>query len=322
MPISDSDAVKFGLLVKYAEDTYDDTNHNFNFVKLKNWVEGAGWEIIAYLQATDTDPDTKDSTLCLFGFLAQNIADRTAHVAAIRGTKGKVEWKIDEEFALIRYGTDEYAQVENGFWSIYDSMNLVTADGKKTVLGKAAPTIADKVGAGQVTVAGHSLGSAIATYLSLDLVGTLEERVSAVLFALPRPGNSAFAALYDLKLQERYRLINYLCDAVPYLPYDAPLLFLQYSTLPRQTLITPFSSQAQLEPKSIGDNHMITSYCAMLDYQGTMANDKEGDVPGGCVVGPHQPLSEADALFVGSLLCTPDRAQRVDKLNKQYGSAS
>ncbi len=78
--------------------------------------------------------------------------------------------------------------VEHGFWGIYASMQMTAVDGT-LINPDAAAGIAALVGAGSVTVTGHSLGSALASYLSFDLASRLGDRIGAYLFASPRTGN-------------------------------------------------------------------------------------------------------------------------------------
>src|SRR5208282_200633 len=77
----------------------------------------------------------------------------------------------------------------------YTSMQLISTAGAPP--GALAPAIADAAGAaGTATVVRHSLGAALATYLTLDLArGGLSGRVSACLFASPHTGNQAFIDL-------------------------------------------------------------------------------------------------------------------------------
>lgn len=298
MPISDFDAVKFGLLVMYAEDMYVAGQR---LPRDEPRIQQAGWQVIAYLTAQDSIlPKRKElepraskkirlGEVVFYGFLARRNDDPNAYVAAIRGTSGLAEWIIDAEFFPISYRDQPEAKVEEGFWGIYDSMNLVMLDGH-TVIGKAAEAIAATVGAaGHVTVAGHSLGSALATYLSLETAQRLGARASAVLFASPRTGNATFAGLYDRTLDDRYRLFNYVLDVVPYVPFDLPLQHIQYSTLGKPTIIDPLTSQADVRV-DIGCDHHLICYCAMLAYQYTKATAKtpEDEALFRCVIGPRE----------------------------------
>ena len=134
-----------------------------------------------------------------------------------------------------------------------------------------APTIATAAGAaGPVTVVGHSLGAALATYLALDLArGGLGTRVSACLFASPHTGNQAFVELFDKTITD-YRLFNYILDVVPRVP-----LGLGYSPLPRRTVIQPATAEANIRV-TIECNHHVICYCAMLDYEGNHAGHNPG----------------------------------------------
>jgi triacylglycerol lipase len=296
MPIADLDAVKFGLLAMYAEDMYASGQ---TIPNNEPRIAQAGWEIVAWLTARDSILPTRAQlpqgakkqlelgAVVFYGFLARKADDPSAYVAAVRGTAGLVEWIIDAEFVQIRYRDQPDAKVEQGFWGIYDSMDLVHLDG--TVIGKAAEKIAEVVGGGHVTVTGHSLGSALATYLSLEVAQRLGERAAAVLFASPRAGNAAFAALYDHALQDRYRLFNYVLDMVPYVPFDLPLHNIHYATLGKPTIIDPMTSQAEVQV-DIFCNHHVICYCAMLAYEYTKATAKSHDDAKlfKCVIGPRK----------------------------------
>jgi hypothetical protein len=209
---------------------------------------------------------TLGRTVC-YGYLAKR--GTGDFVAAIRGTDGLVEWIEDGEFPLFPYKphlalpTEQGpVSVEQGFWVIYAGVKLLTPE--SVSLGSLAPAIAQAVGTtGTVTVAGHSLGAALATYLTLDLARDgLSSRVSACLFASPRTGDKAFVDLFDRTVTD-YRLFNYLLDVVPRVP-----LGLGYQPLPRRTVIQPATADANIRV-DIACNHHVICYCAMLDYEGT-----------------------------------------------------
>ena len=153
--------------------------------------------------------------------------------------------------------------------------------------------------AGPVTVVGHSLGSALATYLTLDLARAgLSARVSACLFASPHPGDQAFVALFDQTIAD-YRLFNYILDIVPRVPPG-----LGYAALPRRTVIRPSTAEAAIR-FDIGCNHHVICYCAMLDYEETM--NATNPVPPGeegskaCILGPETGESTIAKEIVGFL---------------------
>ena len=84
MPISDAEAVKFGLLVIYAEDMYVPGKTKPN---PEPRIAQAGWEAIAYLTAKDALMPKRKSLLAgqkklmgvgdvvFYGFLARNVTD-------------------------------------------------------------------------------------------------------------------------------------------------------------------------------------------------------------------------------------------------------
>ena len=296
MPISDSEAVKFGFLVMYAEDMYTEGT---KIPAIDPRIKEAGWEVIAYLTAQDAILPKRSSLLpgqkqiielgvvVFYGFLARKSADPNEYAIAVRGTAGIAEWIIDAEFLPIANPREPGTTVEKGFWDIYESMDLISLDGK-VINDDAAKGIAAMVGGtGRVVVAGHSLGAALATYLSLETAKLLGPRLSACLFASPRTGDAAWAALYDKTVSD-YRLFNYVLDVVPYVPFDLPP-DIQYSTLSKATVIQPSTAQADVRLDLSCDHHLIC-YCAMLDYADTKASPMRpiDQQSWACVIGPTQ----------------------------------
>ena len=305
MPISDKEAVQYGLLVMYAEDMYVPGRTKPAYDER---IDHAGWQPVAYLTAKDALLAKESITAKLrrwlgipvkekrvlafgdtvfYGFLAQNKADKSRFAVAVRGTEGFAEWIIDADFAPYNNPREPGTKVERGFWGIYESMDLRGLDGITIIDKNAASGIAKTVGNGKVTNAGHSLGSALATYLSLETALLLKKKVTACLFASPRTGDAAWAALYDKTVGD-YRLFNYILDVVPQVPFDAPP-DIQYSTLRRETVIQPATAQADIRV-GIGCNHHVICYCAMLDYAMTAKSPRnQADrSTWACVLGPQR----------------------------------
>jgi hypothetical protein len=292
MPISDQDAVDYGFLVAFAEGMYVQGSST---PRDEPRIAAAGWDVVGHFLAFDSvlpDPSVlppgaantlKLGQTVFYGFLAQKRADKTRYAAAIRGTSGFAEWVIDADFVPRDAPSVPGAKVEQGFFNIYDSMTLVGLTGIQ-VDAKAADGIAQVVSQGTVTVCGHSLGSALATYLSFDVAGMLKERASACLFASPRTGDNTFAAAYAAEVSN-YRLTNYLLDVVPYVPIDAPPAF-QYSTLPGAQILLPSTAQAEIK-FDIRCNHNLICYCAMIDYADTKKRASAEDIEAWrCILGP------------------------------------
>jgi triacylglycerol lipase len=270
MALSDKEATALGLLAMYAEDMYTVGSLN---PPADPRIAAAGWAIEGYLTAHDAIFPPKGAaqqrlsvsptSRVFFGFLAKSNVDPSSHVAVVRGTDGMVEWIIDAEFLLIRHPRHPTVQVEQGFWNIYQTMSLADPQTGATTYQNAAEGVANTVGAGTVVVVGHSLGSALATYFTDDLAERLSSRASGCLFASPRTGDAAWAALFASEVTGGYRLINYLLDIVTHVPT------LLYTTLPNPTVIQPATAQAAIR-LDIFCNHHIICYCAMIDYADTI----------------------------------------------------
>jgi triacylglycerol lipase len=292
MPISDQDAVDYGFLVAFAEGMYvpgSITPHD------EPRIAAAGWDVVGHFLAFDSvlpDPSALPTgvpatiqlgQIVFYGFLARNHADPTRYAAAIRGTSGFAEWAIDADFLPLALPAPAGATVERGFWSIYASMTLVGLDGAQIGAG-AADGIARAVGEATVTVCGHSLGSALATYLSFDVAKLMGARASACLFASPRTGDLAWTTAYAAAVAN-CRLTNYLLDVVPYVPFNAPPAF-QYSTLPGAKILLPSTAQAEVK-FDIRCNHNLICYCAMIDYADTKKRASAQDIEAWrCILGP------------------------------------
>jgi triacylglycerol lipase len=289
MPITNTVAVTYGLLVMQAMDIYRAAPGS-----LTPPAPGlsAGWTIVAYITGDDAllrkgPLQSTGRTVC-YGFLAQDAAGDL--VAAVRGTDGFVEWVEDGEFLPIPYAPQTAlpagqpaTSVELGFWTLYASTQLISREGKP--LGALAPAIVKAAGANAtVMVVGHSLGSALATHLTLDLArGGLGARVSACLFASPHTGNDAFVSLFDQAVAD-YRLFNYILDVVPRVPLGP-----DYAPLPKRTVLRPETAEANIR-FNLGCNHHVICYCAMLDYEGTQSAttpvpaEEKGSAA--CILGP------------------------------------
>jgi triacylglycerol lipase len=244
VPITDSQSASFGLLAMYAEDMYSAAVGSLN-PSADPRIAAAGWTIVGYLTAQDALIPAKgaprrtlrvdQANRVFFGFVARNKADPTSYIAAVRGTEGIVEWVIDAEFLLIPHPRHAGVQVEQGFWSIYQTLSLADPASGVTTHQNAAEGVAKLVGADKITVTGHSLGSALATYFTEDLAERLGPRTSACLFASPRTGDGAWVNTFNTSVKD-CRLFNYILDIVTHVPT------LGYATLPNTTLIQPLDS--------------------------------------------------------------------------------
>jgi triacylglycerol lipase len=181
----------------------------------------------------------------------------------VRDTELRIEWLDDVRIGADGITLDNCVKAEawTGFYSIYNSMMLVR-DGSRML---AAEGIAKAVGGATITVVGHSLGAALATYLTYDLarpdIGKLGNNVSGWFFASPKPANRVFADRFATVVS-MYSVVNWQRDLVPTLPPHplVPLNNINNSVL----ILTPANTVTQ--PKDTPTcNHHAICYAQMLD---------------------------------------------------------
>lgn len=219
----------------------------------------ADWQLRGYLVGEDIfrashGPLLPVTERVCYGLLLESTTRPDEFVVAVRGTYGLLEWAEDGEFASCPHPLGGH--VECGFWGVYERLRLRLPDGsEKTPMSG----IADVVGAGMVTVVGHSLGAALATYLTLDLAEIPKLRVRGRFFASPRPGDTDFAKLFDSTVAD-YLAYAYALDVVPHVPFG-----LGYTPLPKLLTLTPANAQARI---GFGPQcaHHLVGYLAMIDY--------------------------------------------------------
>lgn len=270
MRLNDPQAAQYALLVMSAEDMYQalPPNGKGNLTPpIDPRILAAGWGVVGFIRGDDALLDTQNLGLgqtLFYGFLARSNADPTQYVAVVRGTDNEMEWLEDIEFFPIPAPAPAPGSVENGFYSIYYSMTYAPIAGGASQ--PVAPGIAAAVGPNKVTVVGHSLGSAIGTFLALDLAVQcgLKVRASACLIASPRPGDINFAQYFDRNVLS-YQVYNYSLDLIPKLPPGIITLSLGYVPLPKALEFQPQDAQARIRNSPTGNHHAVC-YAAMLDY--------------------------------------------------------
>jgi predicted lipase len=208
-------ALQAGKLLQHA---YDDDN-------LPNY-DGKTYEGFNVLQtiysddlATDISPNIDPvRDVVSIGYVAQSIASPDEYVIAVRGTEGTLEWVQDAKFLPRPFSAVPGAGLtEDGFTDMYDAFR-VGVDPKSARL---TPTLTSLLGnsASKLTICGHSLGSALATMLALDVaVNTPYKQPRLITFASPRVGDPHFANYFNAVVPECYRIANRI-DVVAHLPW-------------------------------------------------------------------------------------------------------
>jgi triacylglycerol lipase len=256
--LTTTQAAELGLLVNYAMDQY--LADPKSLAPTPDPRLSPKWRVLGYITATDClfragQTAALGDTVC-YGYLAQVVDKPDVYVAAIRGTNGILEWIEDAQFLSVPHPAG--GTVEQGFYGVYRSMQYRPIGGD---ILPAARGISNAVGKGELIVLGHSLGAALATYLTFDLAhpGKLGPRVQGSFYASPRPGDATFAKAFDERVQT-YSLWNYELDAVPRVPFGPDC-----ADLPKVNWIETSNAQARIR-FDLDCHHHILCYAAMLDY--------------------------------------------------------
>jgi triacylglycerol lipase len=213
----------------------------------------AGWTLVTELTAIDrvahkTEPE-------FFGLVVQSAADNSVLIA-IRGTDTLLEWLIDAEFTPRAFqGAPSAGLVEDGFASVYATLTCVRTGNDVLSLVKQLPA------GTKLTIAGHSLGAAVATLVAVDIAAN-DPGVDLTLYtyAPPRIGDTAFVTFFDAHVPMNFRIVN-RPDIVPHLPplYD-----------PAGNEIDVDSTAYPVVAHSLACYHTLTTYLWLLDQKSSL----------------------------------------------------
>lgn len=248
--------VDYAVLVLAAEDMYAAQGAHV----LEPVVDpriSANWDLRGYIIGTDAilrllNGWALGEQRVYYGLLLESRSAPGHFAAAIRGTSGWQEWGEDLE-GMPKMGRWP-GRVESGFQGVYDSFAYKPVDASEIPMIGAISTI---VGSGTLTVAGHSLGSALATYLAYELSSALPGRVSLRIWASPHSGDSGFCAAVAAALPDHahYRNFN---DFVPRVP-----IALGYAHIPNTVLVGPITDKIEVK-NDWGHSHHLISYIALM----------------------------------------------------------
>lgn len=191
---------------------------------------------------------------------------------AVRGTMDPLEWLNDALAELPQPVAGAQGLVGRGFWDVYASMTLNDLQGgllgDNAAVAIAARVKAEAAGPGPVRlyVVGHSLGSALATYLTRDLetaLATSSVSLQPFFFASPRTGTKDWVDAYQAGVTT-YSLINYASDLVPQLPSLPPFQPLNGGGPTHDVHIIP-TTDPNAPPSNPANNHSPVNYARMLD---------------------------------------------------------
>jgi hypothetical protein len=203
----------------------------------------SGYELAAWVQMNDFVVFETGPTF--YGFIAQNKADPTQFVMALRGVQTPEEW-WDSLVSIARapFSIGGFGSVAAGFDRIYQTLEVVARPDVGIAASSSAPRSLRNVGGfsqqvaalaetrlaasglraeaaptqGAMTVVGHSLGAALATLYTVEGAqsGKLRHPLLCT-FASPRVGDHAFATAFAQLPLTAWRIVN-TRDVVPMLP--------------------------------------------------------------------------------------------------------
>jgi triacylglycerol lipase len=263
-------AAENALLIMYAFDMCEANPSNLAPAPDPR-IGFAGFNVVGHLYASDailrtglslrrrmfgSSTDAKNQ-VC-YGYVASHANGE--FVAVIRGTHGLLEWADDIDFLMMHPPGRPSVLVDQGFWEIYETLTYQPlAPGAPPV--KAAQGLANIAPAGNLTVLGHSLGAALATYLTLDLAGS---QANGCFFASPRTGNKKYVDLFEQQ-NINYDLWNYALDKVPTVPIADPVHLSNYAPLAQEKTIPADGGLNVSIENTLPCFHHLICYTALLD---------------------------------------------------------
>ncbi|XP_050205708.1 phospholipase A1-IIgamma-like [Mercurialis annua] len=207
-------------------------------------------------------------------------------VVAWRGTIQPLEWIEDFNAPLIPatdiLGRNKNARVHRGFHSVYTSTNPASANSKTSAREQVFEAVKQLVNQYQneeisITVIGHSLGAALATMSSADIVtnglnrsdsnATKSCPVTAFAYACPRTGDQGFRHALDDMQDLRILRIKNAPDIVP----QVPPVTVGYRDIGEELLIDTRMSPYLQPPGGFLSWHMLETY--LHGIAGTQGNN-------------------------------------------------
>ena len=222
----------------------------------------AGWNVTTELTAIDRVGMKSDAEF--FGFVLQ--ASDDGHVLlVIRGTDTLLEWLVDAEFKPCAFpGIAGGGLVEDGFCGVYSTLRCASTSANPLSLITQLPP------GTKVTIAGHSLGAAVATLLAFDVaVNAPNIPLTLYTYASPKVGDATFAASCNARVATHYRIANAV-DIVPRLP---PAYVATGSEIELNSTTFPVVAH------SVDCYHTLTTYLWLLNQQSTYGLGKCARTP-------------------------------------------
>jgi hypothetical protein len=183
------------------------------------------YDITGNIQVKENDKDNNNQEYwSYFGFIAQH-KETKEYLMVIRGTQTGYEEdqdKITKPTTILEGGVPADGRVPTGFYTIFKNARVRTPSGVKDMpdislidLAKDLKTHLPDLSKKRITVTGHSLGSAMATYFATFACNAdpnLDLRLYT--FASPNTGDQKFVDLANRVIPDSVRIYN-TADPVP-----------------------------------------------------------------------------------------------------------
>ena len=133
---------------------------------------------------------------------------------AFRGSASIQNWIDNIKVSQITPYDDESIGVEKGFYKSYNYLKVDLFD-NLSILSK-------KYGTRNILITGHSLGAAMATLMTYDIITLFPSYVVThlITFGSPRVGNSKFVESFNEQYENVYYRITHYYDMVPHVPEE------------------------------------------------------------------------------------------------------
>ena len=220
-------AINAGIAVQFVYDSWQAAGQATDLTGNIIAISGKSYEVTNTLFANDlaTGISPGIQEFKTIGVIAKNTVDPTDIYIAIRGTSNVWEWIQDCKFLPKPFPRVPGAgYTEDGFTDMYMSMSMSPNPHAGDFIADIYALCPAKA---NITVAGHSLGAALATLLALDLAAHAPEQDSSGIalytLASPRVGDLSFMRLFNHVVANAYRIDNRL-DIVPKNTASAALL--------------------------------------------------------------------------------------------------
>jgi hypothetical protein len=273
MVLCAQDATSFFDQFKNADPGGNPTFPPQNQAAFAYLKDPAVWAPLGQLRANDDIIMKIDD--CYFGMVFKCLQPNGPFKAGdilvgVKGTSDLREWLDDAASVFETHGAPNTpGDVANGFWKIYQTLTYANLANtlKNTEPDKAIASLIEDDAS--LYVVGHSLGAALATYLTYDLVEVLGGQAGRLLpyfFASPKTGTEPNVQNYLQKVPF-YNLANYQNDLVPKLPFEIEGFSALLPGGPLHNVMTVRPDGSNYVPAfwNVPKNHSAVLYARLLD---------------------------------------------------------